>query len=56
MNAYRTDFDETECMSFLMKDEEFLDNFIITAKDENVYTKLLHKKDIFNSQLCVYLT
>ena len=25
MNAYRTDFDETECMSFLMKDEEFLE-------------------------------
>ena len=25
MNAYRIDLDETECMSFLMRDKEFLE-------------------------------
>ena len=25
MNAYRTDFDETNCMSFLIKHDEFLE-------------------------------
>ena len=33
MNAYRTDFDETECMSFLMKDEEFLEKYEILDKN-----------------------
>ena len=27
MNAYRIDLDETECMSFLMKDKEFLEKY-----------------------------
>ena len=32
MNAYRVDFDEAKCMSFLMKDEEFLEKYNKTWK------------------------
>ena len=28
MNAYRRDFDETGCMSFLIKDEEFFEKYL----------------------------
>ena len=29
MSAYRRDFDGTKCMSFLIKDDEFLQKYII---------------------------
>ena len=40
-NAYRVDFDETNCMSFLMKDKEFLEKYNeIWEKMSNIIKKI----------------
>ena len=40
MNAYRLDLNETECMSFFMKDKEFLEKYNeIGEKVSNIIKK-----------------
>ena len=47
MNAYRIDFDEAKCMSFLMKDEEFLEKYNeIWKKVSNIITKEFNSEPI----------
>ena len=45
MNTYRIDFGEAECMSFLMKDEEFLEKYNEILKK---VSKVMKKKIIMN--------
>ena len=47
MNAYRIDFDEAKCMSFLMKDEEFLEKYNEIWKNvSNIITKEFNSEPI----------
>ena len=49
MSAYRMDFDETECMSFLIKDKEFLEKYNqIQEKPSNVIKKEFNSEPVYN--------
>ena len=53
MNAYRIDFDEAKCMSFLMKDEEFLEKYNeIWKKVSNIITKEFNSEPVHIKKIC----
>ena len=67
MSAYRMDFDETECMSFLIKDKKFLEKYnqIQEKPSEPVYNKndLKAEKKSYNEKVnkkkgcqCIYIS
>ena len=49
MNAYRRDFDETEYMSFLIKDDELLEKYNeIWEKLKNIIQKEFDSEPVYN--------
>ena len=50
MNAYRIDFGETECMSFLMKDEEFVGKYKEILEKVSDIIKKLNNELIYNKK------
>ena len=51
MSAYSRDFDKNKCMSFLIKDENFLEKYNkILKKDNNILKKLFDSKPVCNEK------
>ena len=51
MSAYRKDFDETKCMSFMIKDDELLEKYTeILGKFKHVIKKEFDKEPVYNEK------
>ena len=51
MSSYRGDFDETQCMSFLIKDEKSLEKYNeIWKKVNNIIKKEFDSKPLYNEK------